>query len=420
MIYFQDDDLIFTEHEKLLAAYEPGKLISNMSRGWINDLHYWDLAFTGAGSLVDRILPAQVLQRYLDVYPKDELFLNEAAMIFGVLTPYKRIDFGFEILPAASNDNRMWKQDWHQAAKWQAAWRARSLRTVCLVMMVINEEETIGAALRSAAGMYDMAMILDTGSTDRTIEVANEVLSALSIPTHIAQEPFVDFATTRNRSLEIARKSGCDYLLLMDGDETFVGYDGRRLVLDRDAALLDYDQDLSVPQPRIVRAWQPWEYRGRVHATLYCDEMVWMEKLPLPKVQHHGATRHVHEKLGTDIEILREMHVEDPTNARTVFLLAKALEGVGKIDEAIAYYHRRTQMGGWDEESWYAQYKYGALLSMVVGYEVGAYELLKAWRLRPLRAEPLHTLALFSEDVCSQLAVPVGDLLFVQRSLYGK
>ncbi len=214
-------------------------------------------------------------------------------MIFGVLVPYKRIDLGFEVLPLASAPDRMWKQDWHQRDKWTAANRARELRTTVLCMMVKNESEHIQNALRSAAGLYDQAMILDTGSTDDTMQIANDVLADLGIPTHIAQETFEpwDFATARNRSLELAREAGCDFILLMDGDETFEGHDGKwPQIVDRDAIFLDYEQDLSVPQPRLIRSWQPWEYRGRVHATPYLEEMRFGTGLESRRIVHHGVT----------------------------------------------------------------------------------------------------------------------------------
>ncbi len=122
--------------------------------------------------------------------------------------------------------------------------------------------------------------------------------------------------------------------------------------------------------------------------------------------------------LRSDEVILREMMMEDPTNPRTVFNLAKCIEGLGKNEEACALYHRRSQMGGLEEECWYAGFKYGALLAKVSSFEDGAYELLKAWSKRPFRAEPLRTLAEYCEHIADKLPLPTGELFFVQRSAY--
>jgi hypothetical protein len=421
-IYFQDDDLIFSKHEELMALYEPDRFISNMSESWITDMQYWDLAFTGAGSLVPRKLIWEAYDRWRSVYPVDEDFYREAAMIFGALMPYKRVDLGFEILEAASNDNRMWKQDWHQTLKREMLDKARKLRTVCLCMMVKNEAEGIQNALRSAAGLFDKALILDTGSTDDTVQIATDVLSDMRIPSHVAQETFEpwDWATARNRSLELARRSDCDYIMLMDGDETFepAGQVERPLIT-HDCMLFDYQQDISVPQPRMVRSWQPWEYRGRVHATLYCDEMRFAALTKTPMILHHGITRHYEEKLLTDVETLREMLRDDPYNTRTIFNLAKALEGLGQIEEACSLFWRRAHMnGGAEEEGWYAQYKYGALTAEITSFELGAYELLGAWRRRPTRADPLRALAQYCTKVADAMPIPEGECFFMQRSQY--
>lgn len=421
VIYFQDDDLIFSKHDELLAAYEPGRLISNMSEKWITDLHYYDLAFTGPGSLIDKSLIQPTFDRYLARYPEDQLFYNEAAMIFGVLVPYKRIDFGFDILPRASEDDRMWKQEWHQRDKWVAANRARALRTVTLCMMVKDEADYIEAALRTAAPLYESAYILDTGSTDGTQALAAAVLESLDKPYLIEEQTFEpwDFATARNASLVGARKMGTDFIFLMDGDEVMVeAENGWPDVFDTDATFLDYERDLSTPQPRIIRSWQPWEYRGRVHATPYLDEMKWSHSFKSPRMQHMGEERHLHEKIASDVVILREMYQDNPTDPRTVFNLAKALEGAGEFEEACALYYRRAQMQGLEEEAWYAHFRYAGLLARVSSFEEGALELIRCWQSRRIRAEPLRLLADYCVQIADRIPLPETEVFFVQRSAY--
>jgi glycosyltransferase involved in cell wall biosynthesis len=44
--------------------------------------------------------------------------------------------------------------------------------TVSLCLMVRNEEEKLAACLQSAADLLDEIIVVDTGSTDRTKEVA--------------------------------------------------------------------------------------------------------------------------------------------------------------------------------------------------------------------------------------------------------
>ena len=108
VIYFQDDDVIFTAHDELLAAYEPVKITTNMPSPWYERTGYDVLkqAMVGAGSLVDRDLSSIAIETYLSRWPLDDLFLSYVDEVVGMLTPHKRYDFGYEIRPCASDPGR--------------------------------------------------------------------------------------------------------------------------------------------------------------------------------------------------------------------------------------------------------------------------------------------------------------------------
>jgi glycosyltransferase involved in cell wall biosynthesis len=65
-------------------------------------------------------------------------------------------------------------------------------------------------------------VIVDTGSTDGTQELIREALADL--PGALIERPWVDFAHNRNEALAAAR-GRCDYILLIDADDT-VAFDG--------------------------------------------------------------------------------------------------------------------------------------------------------------------------------------------------
>jgi glycosyltransferase involved in cell wall biosynthesis len=80
-----------------------------------------------------------------------------------------------------------------------------------LCMIARDEERTIGAALRAARPFCDEMIVVDTGSTDHTREIAAE------LGARVVSEPWQDdFARARNRSLEEARG---DFALVLDADE---------------------------------------------------------------------------------------------------------------------------------------------------------------------------------------------------------
>lgn len=83
--------------------------------------------------------------------------------------------------------------------------------TLALVMIVKNEEAVLDRCLRSVRGIVDEIVIADTGSTDRTKEIAAEHDAKI-----IDFEWTQDFAAARNAALEEATT---DWVLQLDADE---------------------------------------------------------------------------------------------------------------------------------------------------------------------------------------------------------
>ncbi len=81
-----------------------------------------------------------------------------------------------------------------------------------LVMITKNEEGNIERCLRSVEGLANEIVIVDTGSTDRTIEIARSLNANVFQHTF---EPF-SFAKARNKALRYAMG---DWILQLDADE---------------------------------------------------------------------------------------------------------------------------------------------------------------------------------------------------------
>ncbi len=84
-----------------------------------------------------------------------------------------------------------------------------------LAMMVKDEEDFLADALRSARGWCDELVVVDTGSTDRTVEIARDLGAEVSF------FPWCDsFSKARNETL---RRATGRYVAILDADERFVG-----------------------------------------------------------------------------------------------------------------------------------------------------------------------------------------------------
>jgi tetratricopeptide (TPR) repeat protein len=82
---------------------------------------------------------------------------------------------------------------------------------VSLCMIVKNEEKFLPQCLASVRDYVDELIVCDTGSTDRTIEIARSYGATV-----IEREWRNDFSWARNQSLELATKR---WILFMDADE---------------------------------------------------------------------------------------------------------------------------------------------------------------------------------------------------------
>jgi len=82
---------------------------------------------------------------------------------------------------------------------------------VSLAMIVRNEEDNLPNCLKSAEGLFDEIVIVDTGSTDRTKEIA------LEFGAKVVDFPWIDdFSAARNVSLDNATG---DYVFWLDADD---------------------------------------------------------------------------------------------------------------------------------------------------------------------------------------------------------
>ncbi len=94
-------------------------------------------------------------------------------------------------------------------------------RTLTLCMIVRDEEQMLGRCLEAARPAVDEIIVVDTGSTDATIEIAR------SFGATVIERPWTgSFAEARNASFDAATG---DWLLYLDADEVLVGEDVSRL-----------------------------------------------------------------------------------------------------------------------------------------------------------------------------------------------
>jgi glycosyltransferase involved in cell wall biosynthesis len=260
--------------------------------------------------------------------------------------------------------------------------------TIALAMIVRDEEAVIARCLESVRGLIDSWVICDTGSADRTMEIVRETLSG--VPGELHGREWVNFGHNRSELLRLAHRTA-DYLLLLDADMT-ISLHGQP-ALEADAYMLRIDESPEYWLKCLVRGDVNWRSEGSTHEYLTTDQEHTVENLSEIVVRHHHDGSSRPQKLQRDRALLYEDLRRAPRDPRTVFYLAQTHKDLGESERAIALYERRAEMGGWEEEAFYALLQAGVLRAEAGEWPAAMSRLIAAWERRPERCEPLYELA---------------------------
>lgn len=216
--------------------------------------------------------------------------------------------------------------------------------SVAAVIIVKNEEAVLARALSSLEAIATQTMIFDTGSSDRTREIAN------LFGAYVREIPWKNFGATRTEAVAIAcRESGCDYLLTIDADMEAVAEGPLPDRLEADAYYLPVDD--GGPRyylPVLLSTARAWRYVGTTHEYL---DYIGPDRLERLVLRHHCDGSRRPTKNAEDLAALEAELAADPENPRVMFYLANTYRDLGRHDEAIPLYRRRALAGGWQPEA---------------------------------------------------------------------
>lgn len=288
-----------------------------------------------------------------------------------------------------------------------------------LVMIAKDEESGIEHTLRSFLPFVNGMLVMDTGSQDRTREIACD-LGAL-----VVNEKFHDFSSARNLALDHGRGLDTPWLIMVSGDDVANGIpDFSNQESFDDALFVSRIEDgWTYKQSLVTRVESGWRYSGKTHEVISGPNgEITRQDLPgslvISKASRHSDSSVRRKRWHLDLEILLEECRLHPLDTRSRFYLAQTFECLGILPHALDSYRLRVELGGWHEERYEAQYRVGRVLAKLGDTASACTAYLKAYQIsREIwscgRAEPLRAIA----DI---MPYPEGASLFVDQSAYRK
>ncbi len=298
------------------------------------------------------------------------------------------------------------------------------MERISAVLIVKNEQKVLERCLRSVKDL-DEVVVLDTGSTDRTMEIARDLGAKVhSVP---SQKPF-HFANARNAAHDLASNDWC---LAIDADEVLrAGMTGkiRKAIREQEAAkdfekasafIITFTDRGAVTKKKKIYCKSVWNWKWRCHEQLHplgTDakeaqlENVVIEHLPVPDKR---------ERRGQNVELLKITIQETPEYTRAWKHLGQELMLDKAWKDAVPYlehFTEKTQEGPLEKSE--VMLRLGQCHAEMKDYDRAIEWYEKAALIDPRRREPLFNAAQY---LIMKRPQTYGDLMmasdFLRRCL---
>jgi glycosyltransferase involved in cell wall biosynthesis len=224
-------------------------------------------------------------------------------------------------------------------------------QTLSLCMIVKDEEAMLPRCLAAVAEYVDELLVVDTGSTDRTIAIAESFGAKV-----LHHEWDGDFSAARNVGLDAATS---DWLMYLDADEVLVEGEGPRLrellghtwregiFLTESNHVGELQDGVAVQHAalRLFKNHPDYRFEGRVHEQFAHRLPALAERVEYTQVRvehfgYLGAVRDAKEKSRRNLELLERQVAEGVDTPFLHFNLGSERAASGDIAGSLAHLER--------------------------------------------------------------------------------
>jgi glycosyltransferase involved in cell wall biosynthesis len=226
------------------------------------------------------------------------------------------------------------------------------MKKIGLTMIVKDEADVIGRCLDSifSIGLVDYFCIVDTGSTDDTVNIVQAMADQYNVEGKILKKPFTNFAECRDYALDGIR-SHADIGFWIDAKEEIKVEEGKTLdksifdtddygaflVMVQEGTMVYFRNNLFVIDEQVC-------WHGLVHEYLkYKGQSIRVDGLHIRRHYDGNSWKQPAEKFKKYVSLLEEQIELEPDEPRWLFYLAETYRGEGSGEShetAINYYSR--------------------------------------------------------------------------------
>ncbi|HIE12880.1 MAG TPA: glycosyltransferase [Desulfotomaculum sp.] len=214
-------------------------------------------------------------------------------------------------------------------------------QTIGLAMIVRDEEENLANCLKSVQGLVDEIVVVDTGSADRTVEIARRYTDKVFL-----YHWHNDFSAARNFAIT---RTGSDWILSLDADEQLDAVPADlRVLANNDSGYEAYllplcnrtpesTSDYSrFPVLRFFRNSAEYRFRGRIHEQVTVSRPGVVGIAERPVIWHQSRSgKERNRKRGRNLTLLRRSAAAEPNNPFLQYYLGVEWLGLGKAAKAL-------------------------------------------------------------------------------------
>lgn len=293
------------------------------------------------------------------------------------------------------------------------------MSTIGLALISKNEEQTLPTLLASIEGAFDRVVLLDTGSTDATVDVFQTWAKEQPLTYSVGRFEWCDdFAAARTAAenlltngtpdhpVPVGGEPMVDWITWADADDEIVGAKNLRQLCDHCpseavALVADYqyahDEQgncvCTLKRERVVRAGHG-TWTGRVHEAQLLDGPT----IPIDPAHcvwvHHKPMQDAPASSDRNLRILQQWNDEEPGQPRILAYLGTELAAQGQHEQAIRWFDEYLRAGsGWPEECAQVHRKLAASLMAMSDLERAVDVALRGLLVAPGFADNYLSLA---------------------------